>query len=123
MTPNGADGGADVIATPQGATGPVLIVQCKHRSGGTNAKIDDTVIDELLAARSRYVLRTPTKLLAVTNAAFTLAAQMAAEEKGVMLVDRSQLDGFPQATLGMAKGPDALSPRSGSSKQADSLML
>ncbi len=41
MTPNGADGGADVIATPQGATGPVLIVQCKHRSQVARANIND----------------------------------------------------------------------------------
>jgi hypothetical protein len=88
MTPQGADGGADIVAQQSAAPRCRILIQCKHRSQGMGASVDEAAVRELLAAQCNYG---EAILVAVTNGQFTLAAQRTAAEKRVQLIGREGL--------------------------------
>ena len=95
-TPRQGDAGADIICrAPFGTRRKPIICQCKHRSR-EDGTVDDEAVTDVLRARAGYRsthtwLKDPA-LMAVTNGTFTLSARGFAAEKGVILVDRSEVD-------------------------------
>jgi len=98
LTPRSHDGGADIILRPPSRPGiRPIICQCKHRGLG-EGQVDEKAVEDVLRAESVYGLAYPwlkqPMLIAVTNGRFTLGASSLAQEKGVMLVDGSRIDGL-----------------------------
>ena len=97
-TPNSGDRGADIVLRPPaGRRVSGVICQCKHRALGEGF-IDEEAIHEVLKAGPDYEakydwLRGPL-LVAVTNGTFTPTALKLARSMGVMVVDRSGIDGL-----------------------------
>jgi HJR/Mrr/RecB family endonuclease len=102
-TPASGDGGADVICRHPKGLRPVLI-QVKHRQMGQGS-VPEAAVDEIRASVARYCQHSWIKdpiLLVATNGSFELRARTAAAQKGVRLVDRSEivaLDGVARGLL------------------------
>ncbi len=86
-TPASGDGGADGIAVDR-TTGSEMIVQCKHRQKG---HCDDSPIDDLLRARTRYDLQEPL-LVAFSNARFSKKTEDRAKSYGIILIGREKIN-------------------------------
>ncbi|MGC8493408.1 MAG: SNF2-related protein [Syntrophobacteraceae bacterium] len=86
-TPATGDAGADGIVV-QRSTGLHMIIQCKHRQGG---KCDDSAIDDLLRARTRYD-RADGSLVAFSNARFSRKANNRAKFYGIKLIGREMIN-------------------------------
>jgi hypothetical protein len=106
-TPRTGDGGADIVLRPPVPTARPVICQCKHRALG-DGQVDERAVEDAMRAQAAYLsnypwLRNPI-LMAVTNGRFTLAATNLAREKGVVIVDRSRIDGLTGIALQLLQG-------------------
>jgi hypothetical protein len=102
-TPASGDGGADMVCRHPGGKRPV-IVQVKHRQMGQGT-VPEAAVQEVVRAVGRYShlpwARDPV-LLVATNGIFELRARTAAAQKGIQLIDRSEivaLDGLARGLL------------------------
>ena len=92
-TPKSGDKGGDGVFVHKDRDQSV-IVQAKWRQDPT-AEIDASPVHELLHARKHYAVKDPI-LVGLTNAAnFSTSARRAAQENGVILVDRARLCLWP----------------------------
>ena len=95
-TPKSGDKGADIILRPPPrSVARGVICQCKHRSLGEGV-VDEGAVEDVLRARpvygAKYGWLLDPVLVAVTNGSFTPAALRTAKAKGVLTVDRANVD-------------------------------
>ncbi|MGC9195375.1 MAG: restriction endonuclease [Syntrophobacteraceae bacterium] len=85
-TPASGDARADGIVVNR-STGLQIIIQCKHRQ---NRCCDDSPIDDLLRARTRYDV-SDALLVAFSNGRFSTKANNRAKSYGIILIGREMM--------------------------------
>jgi len=97
VTSGTGDGGVDIIAHLAQGGGRTIFVQCKHSGRGSERMIGEQAIHDLLRARTAHSALVNPRLVAVTNAHFTLAAERLAQEHNVRLLDATSLPSLGEA--------------------------
>jgi len=104
VTRGQGDGGVDIIGTAREGGRPVF-VQCKHAGKGTEARIDEGAVRDLMRARDARRHAYPDPILgAATNGRFSLAAENLALELGVALFDSARLPMLGPVLFGLSRG-------------------